>query len=146
MNKITISGSMSAASQLFAGKYQHAQITKLSPYQQRLFEVATRGYNAFTKEEQARLTYNDRKLVEKSFGVTRRVLNEMRQQMNTNTISALFNKLFPNAQGSGLSFLMMPVTDKTMTTHIPVKVPKEALIKRLIAESVLPKNFYQKAA
>lgn len=147
MNKMILSGSMGAAEQLFAGKYQHKQESmRLSPYQEKLFALAMRGFDSLTKEERAALTYNDRKIIERSFGITKRILNSMRQQYATNTISHLFGKLFPNAKGSALPLLMMNVVDGTMTSRVSLKVPKEALIKRLVQEGVLPKNEFQKFA
>lgn len=146
-NSIRLSGNLSAAEQLFAGKYQHKQESmKLSPYQERLFQIALKGYEALTAAERAKLTYNDRKTLERAYGVTKRVLNSLRQQYATNTISHLFDKLFPNAKGSALPLLMMNVVDGTMTSRVSLKVPKEALIKRLVQEGVLPKNEFQKFA
>lgn len=145
MKKQTLSGSLSSAAHLFRGKYQE-QAFKLSEYQEKLFRVATKGYEAFTPQERAKLTYNDRKMVEKAYGVTRRVLNELKQTYTTNTITHLFGKLFPDARGNALPFLMMKQVDRTYTCHVPLRVPKKVLIKKLVEEGVLPKETFQNIA
>lgn len=144
-NKIILSGKFSAAESLFKPRYQ-AQTFKLSLYQERLFQIATQGYQALTAEERANLSYNDRKIIEKSFGITRRVMNELKQTIMTNTISTLFGKLFPEARGNALPLLMMNVVDRTYTTRNDLKVSKTALIKRLVEEGVLPKEQFSKFA
>lgn len=146
MKTTTVSGSLSAAAHLFQGAYQQQQSEGLSPYQQKLYQIALRGYEALTPQERAKLTYNDRKTIEKCYGVTRRVMNELKQQYTTNTISALYQKLFPEARGSGLSFLMMNVVDRTYTCHVPLRVPKKVLIKKLVEEGVLPAETFKNIA
>lgn len=144
---IKLSGSLAQASTLFAGAVQkHKETLELSLYQQKLFSVALRGFDAFKPQELARMSVQDRKTIMSCYGKTKQVINELKQQYATNTISALFNKLFPEARGSALSFLMFPVQDKHMTTKLPLNVPKEVLIKRLIAENILPKDFLKCAA
>ncbi len=146
---IKYSGSMpeSASQLLFNGAYsRHKESLELSPYQQKLFSVALNGFHAFSTQEVAAMSVEDRKTIMRCFGKTKKVLNELTQEYMTNTVSQLFNRLFPNAKGSGLSILMQNIKDPYMDTNLRLNIPKKVLIKRLIAESILPKDFLKCAA
>jgi len=144
--KVICSGSLSAAEQLFAGKYQSQQSQEMSPYQKQLFNSCLKGFQAYTTHEVACMSTSDRKTIMYRYGRTKQILNEMRQVMVTNTISTLFGKLFPAARGNSLSLLMQNITEPRMTTRVPLHVPKEALIRRLVAEHILPENIFNIAA
>ncbi len=145
-NKIIFSGALSNASHLFAGKYSKQTNQELSPYQRKLFNVALKGFQAFTTQEVARMSATDRKTIMYCYGKTKQIINELKQTMITNTISTLFGKLFPNARGSGLAFLMFPLKDARMTTRAPLYVSREALIRRLVADNILPAKEFNIAA
>lgn len=144
---IKFSGSLAQASELFSGAVQkHKETLELSPYQKKLFEVSLRGFDAFKPQEVARMSVQDRKTIMSCYGRTKQVINELKQQYATNTISALFGRLYPNAKGTGLAFLMFPLKDERMTTKLPIHISKNVLISSLIKKGVLPRDFYSVAA
>jgi hypothetical protein len=148
MEKITISGTMSSASQLFAGKY-YKEAFSLTPYQQSLYNKCTRGFDAYSYQELKNMSVQERRDIMTKYSKTKEVLNTMKQFAITNTVSTLFNKLFPDARGTGLSLLMFPTKDKFFRAEMSLKdlgVTRTAIIKRLIAEEILPNNFLNKAA
>ena len=106
----------------FGGKYQ----TYLSNKQYELFMAAL-------KEPRARV-----------------VLNELKQQALTNTISALFGKLFPNAPFTKQAkMLIMPVKDVSFVSElklVELGVSRKTIIRKLMSSGILPENFYKSNA
>lgn len=105
----------------FSGKYQHS--VRLSNYQYQLFMSALRQPRAKV------------------------VLNELKQEAMTNTISVLFNRLFPNAPYTKqLKMLIYPIKDISFEAKFKLAelgVSRSAIIKKLIVSHILPENFYQ---
>lgn len=105
----------------FSGKYRHS--IRLSNYQYQLFMSAL-------SQPRAKV-----------------VLNELKQEAMTNTISVLFNRLFPNAPYTKqLKMLIYPIKDISFEAKFKLAelgVSRTAIIKKLIAAYILPENFYQ---
>lgn len=149
-NKIKLSGSFAEASKLFEGKYQRQISQELSPYQRQLLNTALRGFGAFSTQEVAKMSIQERKTIMRKYGRTKAILNEMKIQAMTNTLSCLYNRLFPTAPVTPqVSMLAFPVQDRFFSPAFSLKelgVSRTAIIKRLIAADVLPKDFYLVAA
>lgn len=104
----------------FGGKYQ--QEVWLNNYQYQLFMAALRKPRAKV------------------------LMNELKQTSITNTVSALFNGLFPNARYSpAVQILIYPIKDTTFTPTFKLAelgISRASIIKKLINHNVLPNDFY----
>jgi hypothetical protein len=105
----------------FSGKYQHS--LRLSDYQYQLFMSAL-------QKPRAKI-----------------ILNELKQEAMTNTISALFGKLFPNAPYTKqLQMLIYPVKDVSFEPNFKLAelgVTGKTIIRKLMVSHLLLENFYE---
>lgn len=122
---------------------------KLSPYQKMLYAVALSGTAALDPIQEKRLSKHQRRSIELLSSRANRILNMWKSQMITNTVSSLYNKLFPTAPITpALSILMMPVKCNEFEPNLSFKelgVSMKQIIDKLIHGSVLPDNFYELA-
>lgn len=145
---IKLSGSLSEASTLFQGKYQKSTF-ELSAYQKELYNRALKGLDSYSYQELKVMTATERREIMSRYARTKSILNEIKQQAITNTVSTLFGKLFPTAKGNSLSLLMFPTKDKFFRAEMSLKdlgISREAIIRKLVAENILSKNDFQCAA
>ena len=148
-NKIKLSGSLAGASTLFEGKYSKQISTELSPYQKQLFNRCMKGLDNYSYQELKVMTATERREIMYVYARTRSLLNEIKQQAITNTVSTLFGKLFPTARGNSLSLLMFPTKDKFFRASMSLKdlgITREAIIRKLVSAGILPEEEFKHAA
>ncbi len=121
--------------------YKAQETFRLSPYQTELYNRCLLGINSIPKDQVRKMELKELVKIEADKKKAQGIINVLKQSTITNSISALFNKLFPAAPPTnGISILMKNVTDPYVNSDLnfsQLGLSKTVVVKALIRGGVL---------
>ena len=136
---------------LYKDKKYYDANCPLTDYQSFLYNRALFGLSVYSQAEIRIMNWEKRKRIVKVHKRAQTVLNLWKQEVINNFTNVLISKLFTNISAAkersakNIAAFLDPFTDATYTNTLSFRelgISKEEIIKKLITEGVLPKEFY----
>lgn len=127
-------------------KYGMIQYDSLTDYQNFLYNRALFGLAVYKEEEIKDMRWDQRKRITKVHRRAQTVLNLWKQQIVNNWSTEFFKKWFPTMPITKFLIETNNDTDPAYVNKMSFKslrITKAQVISKLIAEGILPQNFYQ---
>ena len=125
-------------------RYGIIQHDSLNNYQNFLYNRALYGLAVYSKEEIKEMRWDKRKRILKVHQRSQKVLNLWKQRIVIDWSNQFFKKLFPKASITQ-ALLNMTETDSEYVTKMSFSdlgITKAQVISKLVAEGILPPEFY----
>lgn len=126
-------------------RYGTVQHDSLNNYQNFLYNRALFGLAVYSQKEIKEMRWDKRKRIIKVHQRSQRVLNIWKQQIVNNWSNQLFQTLFPQTPITKAFVEMANDTDPGYVNKMPfssLRITKAQVISKLVAEGILPPDFY----
>lgn len=130
----------------YGKKYGAIEHDSLNSLQSFLYNRALFGLSVYSQEEIKEMRWDKRQRIIKVHKRAQSVLNIWKQQIVNSLATELFKKFFPDSRFTKEITEMENDTDLKYINRMPFKslhITKPQIISKLVAEKVLPVNFYE---
>lgn len=126
-------------------RYGKVQQESLNDYQNFLYNRALFGLSVYSQEEIREMRKDKRQRIMKVNRRARQILNLWKQEIVSSWSNQLFLALFPNAPITQTLVEMTNDTDPEYVNNMSfrdLRITKAQIISKLVAEKILPSDFY----
>jgi hypothetical protein len=127
-------------------RYGKVDYDSLSEYQNFLYNRALFGVSVYAEDELKNMRWDKRKRIMKVHKRAQTVLNLWKQQIVNHLSTHFFKSIFPNTPFTEKIIETSNETDPDYINRMSFKslrITKAQVISKLIAEGILPPNFYE---
>ena len=124
-------------------RYSKIEYVFLNDYQNFLYNRAMFGLSVYTSEEIKEMHWEKKKRITKVHKRTQKTLNLWKQTITNNICNNFFKFFFPNTRFIDVTFQETSEEFMNKTSFRSLGINKIQIINTLIAEGLLPINFYQ---
>jgi len=120
---------------------------EFTPYQNMLYRRAIYGLDAYSQKELGQMHWEKRRRIKRVSIKANKSINLLKQERMNLLCHKLYKELFPKSKlAKNVFSLEKSVTDPNIINNLELGklgITKHVIIKRLVSDRILPKNFYK---